>query len=232
MTNDLGGAAILVVLMLVACWYLTDRLTVSAGLLFSFLAIFLIFLRLRGSSVLSRFNCFRAFDEVGGQQYQALYAVLAHGLHGSGVAPESNYLLSSTVTYAQNDLAALLPLSILGLGAMLLLLLAFAGLLLGPVHNPVVSPYHVVLHSGSVAILFAQGILNLGGSLNVLPFTGIIFPLLSTGGTAMLSSGALLGFSLSAIVWGGSGSGTAQSPRTSLFPFPRKPPAFLRRYLP
>lgn len=229
-TNDLGGAAILLVLMLVACWYLTDRLTVSAGLLCSCLAMFLIFVRLRGSSVLSRFNSFQAFEEGSGQQYQALYALLYHGLHGSGVSPESHYTLTTTVTYAQNDLAALLPLAILGLGAMLLLLLAFAGLLLGPAHNPAASPYHVVLHSGAAATLFAQGVLNLGGSLNVLPFTGVAFPLLSSGGSALLSTGALLGFCLSAIVWGSSGTGTEAS--RSPLPFPRKPPAFLRRYLP
>lgn len=232
LTNDLGGAAILVVLMLVACWYLTDRLTVSAGLLCSLLAMFLIFVRLRGSAVLSRFNSFQAFAEGAGQQYQALYALLSHGLHGSGVGPEGRYTLTATVTYAQNDLAALLPLGILGLGAMLLVLLAFAGLLLGPAHNPAASPYHVVLHSGAAATLFAQGILNLGGSLNVLPFTGVTFPLLSTGGTALLSAGALLGFCLSAIVWGTSGTERSRVPRPNLFPFPCKPPAFLRRYLP
>lgn len=231
LTNDLGGAAILVVLMLVACWYLTDRLTVSAGLLCSLFAMFLIFVRLRGSSVLSRFNSFQVFAEGAGQQYQALYALLYHGLHGSGVGPESHYTLTTTVTYAQNDLAALLPLAILGLGAMLLVLLAFSGLLLGPAHNPAASPYHVVLHSGAAVTLFAQGILNLGGSLNVLPFTGVTFPLLSTGGTALLSSGALLGFCLSAIVWGTSGAEQDRAPRPNLHPFSRKPPVFLRRYL-
>lgn len=232
LTNDLGGAAILVVLMLVACWYLTDRITLSAGLLCSFLAMFLIFLRLRGSAILSRFNCFRVFDAGDGQQYQALYALLHHGLHGSGVGPDAPYLLSTTVTYAQNDLAALLPVAILGLGSLFLLLLAFAGLLLGPALNPAASPYHVVLHSGAAATLFAQALLNLGGSLNVLPFTGVTFPLLSTGGTALLSAGALLGFCLSAIVWGTSGTERSRVPRPNLFPFPCNPPAFLRRYLP
>lgn len=69
-TKDLGGAAILVILLLVACWYLTDRLALSAGLLLASFGIFLIFIQKR-SSILSRFNVFQAFEKAGGQQYQA-----------------------------------------------------------------------------------------------------------------------------------------------------------------
>lgn len=201
--RDLGNAAILVVLMLVACWYLTDRTVLSAGLLACCAAGLAILVQQRDLS--GRFNQFHAFDQVGSQQYQALYALLRSGLHGSGVGQEADYLASTAVTFAQNDLASLLPLGIFGLGAMVLLLLAFSGLLLDPARNPAASPYHVVLHSGSVSLLFAQGLLNLGGALNVLPFTGVCFPVLSTGGSAMVSTFALLGFCLSALVWGGAG---------------------------
>lgn len=209
--RDLGNAAIMVVLMLVACWYLTDRFTLCSGLFFCCVGLLILFLKIR-PDLAGRFNCFQGLDSVGSQQYQALCAILHSGLQGSGVDQTGDYLWATKVTFAHNDLISILPLSILGLGAMLLLLLAFTGLILDPARNPAASPYHVVLHSGSVSLLFAQGLLNLGGAYNVLPFTGVCFPLLSTGGSSMVSSFALLGFCLSALVWGG--CGVAQTERT------------------
>ena len=206
--KDLGNAAILVVLMLVACWYLTDRFVLCAGLSFCCVSSLMILLQKR-PDLAHRFNSFQGFDAVGSQQYQALYALLHSGLHGSGVGQEAEYLLSTQVTFAQNDLVSVLPLGIFGLGAMILLLLAFSGLILSPARNPAASPYHVVLHSSAVSLLFAQGLLNLGGAYNVLPFTGVCFPLLSTGGSSMVSTFALLGFCLSDLVWGGCGAASS-----------------------
>ena len=52
----------------------------------------------------------------------------------------------------------------------------------------------LVLQSGCAAILFAQAALNLGGSLNVLPLTGVSFPILSSGGSSMIANFSLIGF--------------------------------------
>ena len=191
--KDLGNAAIISVLMLVVCWYLSDKLTLTAGLLTAGISLGTIALHFR-PALQNRFNSFQALASGSGQQYDGLLAILHNGLHGSGLAEGSGYLRSTCVTAAYNDVAALLPISIFGIGFAVLLLFSLIVLLLSPARNSGHSPFLLVLQSGCVAILFAQAALNLGGSLNVLPLTGVSFPILSSGGSSMIANFSLIGF--------------------------------------
>lgn len=193
MVKDLGNAMIVAVLMLTVCWYLSDKLTLTASLLAAGVALGVVALRLR-PALQNRFNSFQALAAGGGQQYNGLLSLLHNGLHGSGVAEGSGYLRSTCVTCSNNDLAALLPSSIFGVGFGLLLLAALILLLLSPAKNSGRSPFLLVLQSGCASVLFAQAALNLGGSLNVLPLTGVSFPILSSGGSSMLACCSLIGF--------------------------------------
>lgn len=191
--KDLGNATIISVFMLTVCWYLSDKLTLTAGLLTAGIALGTIALRFR-PALQNRFNSFQALASGSGQQYDGLLAILHNGLHGSGLAEGSGYLQSVCVTASYNDLAALLQISIFGIGFALLLLLSLILLLLSPARNSGRSPFLLVLQSGCAAVLFAQAALNLGGSLNVLPLTGVSLPILSSGGSSMIASFSLIGF--------------------------------------
>lgn len=56
------------------------------------------------------------------------------------------------------------------------------------------SYYHSTLVTGVVAVFIAQMSLNIFGSCNLIPFTGVTIPFISMGGSSMLSSGLLIGF--------------------------------------
>ncbi len=60
------------------------------------------------------------------------------------------------------------------------------------------SCFNAVSACGTAAVFTAQTILNVAGTLDMLPFTGLTFPFLSTGGTSMIACWLLLAFISSA----------------------------------
>ena len=64
---------------------------------------------------------------------------------------------------------------------------------------PAVTPFSHLAIVGVSVVLFVQTTLNLGGGADILPFTGINFPFLSSGGSSLLTCGALVGIQLGAM---------------------------------
>ncbi len=56
------------------------------------------------------------------------------------------------------------------------------------------STYYVIGACAAVSILLAQMILNVFGSVDMLPFTGVTFPFVSTGGSSLVTCWGLLAF--------------------------------------
>ena len=56
------------------------------------------------------------------------------------------------------------------------------------------SSYYVVVACGTAALMLVQTMLNVGGSLDILPLTGVTFPFISTGGSSMLACWCMLAF--------------------------------------
>lgn len=56
------------------------------------------------------------------------------------------------------------------------------------------SYFHGTLAIGVAAVFIAQMSLNIFGSCNLIPFTGVTIPFISKGGSSMLSCGLLVGF--------------------------------------
>ena len=56
------------------------------------------------------------------------------------------------------------------------------------------STYYVIGACAAVSILLGQMILNVFGSLDLLPFTGVTFPFVSTGGSSLMTCWGLLAF--------------------------------------
>ncbi len=56
------------------------------------------------------------------------------------------------------------------------------------------STYYIIAACGTAALLLFQTILNVGGSLDLLPLTGVTFPFISNGGTSMMSCWCLMAF--------------------------------------
>ncbi len=66
-------------------------------------------------------------------------------------------------------------------------------LLATPLVNNPKCYYHGNIAVGVVAVFVVQMSLNIFGSCNLIPFTGVTFPFLSNGGTSMVTSGFLIG---------------------------------------
>jgi len=56
------------------------------------------------------------------------------------------------------------------------------------------SSFYVIAAGATVTMFMAQVILNVFGSLDIIPFTGITFPFVSRGGSSMIASWAMLAF--------------------------------------
>lgn len=59
--------------------------------------------------------------------------------------------------------------------------------------NPPKSYYHATMTAGVVAAFVAQMALNIFGSCNLIPFTGVTLPFISSGGSSMVTCGFLVG---------------------------------------
>ena len=59
--------------------------------------------------------------------------------------------------------------------------------------NPPKSYYHATMTAGVVAAFVAQMALNIFGSCNLIPFTGVTLPFISAGGSSMVTCGFLVG---------------------------------------
>ena len=60
------------------------------------------------------------------------------------------------------------------------------------------SAYHSIAACAAMSMLLAQLALNVFGSLDILPFTGVTFPFVSRGGTSLLCCWMLMAFIKSA----------------------------------
>ena len=60
------------------------------------------------------------------------------------------------------------------------------------------SSFYVIGAVSAVSILLMQTILNVFGTVDILPLTGVTFPFLSNGGTSMIAAWGLLAFLKSA----------------------------------
>jgi len=132
----------------------------------------------------------------GYQIQQALYAIIAGGLSGTGLgfgSPEYIPLAQSDFIFAAllEELGAVIGFAVLALFAVLLFRLLRLAVLL-----PREQTFERMLLSGIALHLFIQVFIMIGGTLNLLPVTGVTIPFLSAGGVALLINLAEVGIAL------------------------------------
>ncbi len=126
----------------------------------------------------------------GYQQVKALTAIAEGGWFGKGagngtliqVAASRTDIVFSTICEEWGLFT--------GLMTVLLVLFLPASILTVPPR----SYYHSCLAVGVAAAFIVQMTLNIFGSCNLIPFTGVTIPFISQGGSSMLASGILAGF--------------------------------------
>ncbi len=122
----------------------------------------------------------------GYQIQQAIYAITAGGLSGTGLglgSPEYVPLAHSDFIYAAiiEEMGAAIGIAVLIVFAMLFLRILRVAILL-----PASQVFERLLVTGIAIHFFTQVFIMAGGTLNLLPLTGITIPFLSLGGTSLL----------------------------------------------
>ncbi|MCL1828079.1 MAG: FtsW/RodA/SpoVE family cell cycle protein [Oscillospiraceae bacterium] len=130
--------------------------------------------------------------DAGYQQTRALSAVASGGLFGLGAG---NGVFHSIVA-ADTDLVFALLCEESGLITALCAVFALPVLAAFTVKNAAQgrSSFYVIAACAAVSMMMIQMSLNVFGSLDILPFTGITFPFVSRGGSSLISCWAMAAF--------------------------------------
>lgn len=193
--RDLGGAVIFFVAFLVIAFmrsgdvrtlaYISSAAALGAFAVVSFLPY-----------VASRFKAWghvwEYADSIGYQQARTMTAAASGGLLGVGggngflhrVAAADTDLVFGIICEEWGLIIGLVALSIL------LFLSVYAIFLV----TRCKSSFYAIAASGAVSIFLIQTALNVFGSLDLLPLTGVTLPFVSNGGSSMVSCWALLAF--------------------------------------
>ncbi len=133
----------------------------------------------------------------GYQIQQAIYAIIAGGISGTGLgygSPQNIPLVSTDFIYAAvlEELGAVVGIALLVLYILLALrILRNASLL------PRALVFERLLLAGIAIHFFTQVLVMVGGTLNVIPMTGVTIPFLSLGGSALLINLVEVGLAMS-----------------------------------
>ena len=194
--NDFGTALIFLAAFLVIA-YLRSGNFATIALVSSALGVGgITALRFLKPHVLRRFSSWRHVWEVplegGYQQTRSMMCIASGGLLGLGggngwlkyVAASDTDLVFATVSEEWGlIIAVLMVLSVVCLGAFVVRS--------APVGR---SSFYTIGACAAVAILMMQTILNVMGTVDLLPLTGVTFPFVSNGGSSMISAWGMLAF--------------------------------------
>lgn len=130
----------------------------------------------------------------GYQQCKALIGIADGGWFGKGAG---NGFLHNVFGY-ENDIVFSSVCEEWGLLYALMIVFAILLMLAVPLINPPRSYFHATMSAGICAAFTVQMALNIFGSCNLIPFTGVTIPFISQGGSSMVTSGFMIGMLSSA----------------------------------
>lgn len=135
---------------------------------------------------------------IGFQGYKAMTLVGAGGPAGNPTRHAEDLIRFNRLPEAHNDMIFAVICArwgFLGAAAVVALyLMFFAGGLLGAALNR--DPFARLVAVGIVAIVFTQMFVNVGMTIGILPITGMTLPLISYGGSSLMSSYIMVGLIL------------------------------------
>lgn len=133
-------------------------------------------------------------DEDGYQQTKALISIAEGGWFGKG--PGKGFL--HEVFAYESDIVFATISEEWGLLFALMTVLMLVLIVAMPLVNPPRSYYHGTMCAGVCAAFTMQMALNIFGSCNMIPFTGVTLPFISAGGSSMVTSGLMIGMIIAA----------------------------------
>lgn len=204
-SKDLGNAMIIFSLIMISVIELWPRLnywarafTLFTLLIGGLVAIMFLSKIIDISYISKRFALtFRAFDYKDRQLYPSLISILKGGFFGAGLKNESYYSVTA-IYQSESDLSYNTFTSIFGVISSSVLLMPIIILMShGLLESK--SSYHTMVIGLTAATLFLQVAIHVGGGFNIIPFTGICYPILSQGGSNLISNSIVLSVSYKAL---------------------------------
>lgn len=197
MLKDFGNVFVIFAVFLIMIYLLFDNRVMSIGMIISCMALFFLVLKVfpyAQDRMDSWGNAMMRTDSY--QQKYMIESVLFGGIRGTTLA---NHQFVTGIFAINCDGAIAGIWALHGPLAMVILLGAYAGVIYQSATNFGFYPsnYLVLVQCG--AVVFFQVMLNMLGSLDVIPFTGVVAPFVSSGGTAMITFGVLLGMAMSSL---------------------------------
>lgn len=125
----------------------------------------------------------------GWQQSHALIAIADGGWFGKGAGFGN---LHEVFAYEHDIVFATIS-EEWGLIFAVMVIFTIVMLVAVPLINPPRSYYHATMSAGICAYFIMQMSLNIFGSCNLIPFTGVTIPFISAGGSSMMASGLMAG---------------------------------------
>lgn len=141
-------------------------------------------------------NVGNAMENTERQQAEMLRALIFGGLGGLGLE-NSNYIIN--IFSINSDMAIAGLTAVFGVGMLLIVLLCYSVIIVVPVRKYSLHRQFYFAASQVSIVLVVQVILNALGSVDVLPFTGIVAPFISDGGSALVSFCAMIGIVLATL---------------------------------
>ncbi len=193
--NDFGTALIFFCSFLIIAYLRSGSVGTVALAITALVFAGVIALRI-APHALQRFATWRHIWEdpfnTGYQQTQALMCIAAGGLFGLGAGRG----MLQRIFAADSDIVFATVSEEWGLVMAVLTVVSIAALALFAIRSApqARSSFYTIGACTAAGVLVVQTILNCLGTLDVMPFTGVPFPLLSNGGTSMIGAWGLLAF--------------------------------------
>lgn len=194
--KDLGSAIVFFALMLMMSIFLLDDPKVFAGMLLLAIAAFVCAFFAFGY-VRDRFaNYGNVMADPSGQQAKIIKGIIFGGFGGLGISQSSHVI---NIFSIESDAVIAGIMSIFGIGMVFIIMCCYSVFTITPRKNVSVYPWSYYITTQFAIIVALQALLNFLGSVDVLPFTGIVAPFLSSGGSASVSFFSLFGLVLAAL---------------------------------
>ncbi len=205
--RDMGAAFVVLAMLVIMLFLLLDNKMTFSWYESKKLLLILLILAIGAFPLLLSFFPYaqERFGNVGAamepgnpitQQADMLKALIFGGLGGLGIE-NSSYIIN--IPAIHNDMAIAGLTAVFGYGMLLVVLLCYALLIVIPIRKHAVYRQFYFLTAQVAVVLLVQAVFNALGSVDVLPFTGIVAPFLSSGGSALISFCAMAGLVLATL---------------------------------
>lgn len=198
--KDLGNATIMAIVLVVSSFIIFDKFRIPIFALV-FLSLFILILLLFGDKIpmfshtTNRFNLFQMPATTERSQTDLLMLAISAGGLLTGLGAEDIEVLSCNVAVAYTDCAVASILAIYGVFVFAFtIFMIFKIITVANRQKYFKHPSYFIFSVCFSTLIFSTMALNLFGSLNMLPFTGVCAPFISTGYSNLMSSFALVGF--------------------------------------